>query len=200
MPTLPPDRAIEARFIWPGRKLSKICRSLSRLRAFRQMVDAALRRRLIPYNVHQVLIEMSEMVGPTGCCPGMKTLAERAGCSLRTVQRAIARAEALGLLRRRRRPRVRRTIGSRVWVHRQTNAYELMCPRCLPDLLPRQRRKQGKACKGEVSADNLAHSSAPVAVAALGGGSGTLAALVAARQAARDAAWLAARGYGGGGA
>ena len=191
MPTLPPDRAIEARYLWWDRKVSHLARSRPALALFCSAVRRAAEADLIPEKHRRVLIGMSEMMGPLGCCPGMIALARRARCSVRTVLRALARAEVLGLVRRRR-ARVQTVVGSRVRVHRQTNAYDLMVPICLPDLLSRRAAssvKQGKGDERKGSCDNLAHSST------VGMPMRSIDTIIAARQAARDAIYRASRGW-----
>lgn len=70
---------------------------------------------------HLVLQALASFTGLHGTFPAHETLAAKAGCSVRTVVRALAQAYALGLVERTRRT-VRR--GNRVF--RTSNAYRLL--------------------------------------------------------------------------
>jgi DNA-binding transcriptional MocR family regulator len=68
--------------------------------AFRSMLWNLKQGRRITASAHAVLHQLAGFTGPRGTFPSHETIAARAGCSTRTVIRALEAAYALGIVER----------------------------------------------------------------------------------------------------
>jgi len=89
---------------------------------FRAALWTLLQARQINGNHHAVLSALASFTGLHGTFPAHETIAARAGCSVRTVIRALERAYELGIVER-----SRRMIRHGNRLIRTSNAYRLIC-------------------------------------------------------------------------
>lgn len=111
---------------------------------FRSMLWSLKQARHITANTHAVLHQLAGFLGPRGLFPSHETLAAKAGCSVRTVIRALETAYALGIVERTKRMTWR---GSRLV--RCANAYTLhvMDMQAVKDAAEAATRKLKEALK-----------------------------------------------------